>query len=267
MGTEPGLDDASWIDLPGGPAAYAFFLDIDGTLVDIADTPSGVSVEPRLLDTVRLLHAAAGGALALISGRAVAGVDRLFAPLRLPIAGQHGAERRDARGAVVPADSLRAAQFGALRRCVAAWAEAVPGVLLEDKGMSLAVHYRQAPHLRGAVQHALKECLERFGDEFRVQPGKMVLEINPAGKDKGTAIMEFMQEAPFAGRIPVFVGDDISDEHGFAVVNSLKGHSVKVGPGPPDARWRMPDVATVRRWLRALAEGPARPRDAAREGA
>jgi len=266
MGTDPGMDEASRIDLPGGPAAYAFFLDIDGTLVDIADTPGRVSVEPRLLDTVRRLHAAAGGALALISGRSVAGVDRLFAPLCLPIAGQHGAERRDAAGAT-HADSLCAAKFGALRRCVVAWAEGVPDVLLEDKGMSLAVHYRQAPHLRGAVQHALRECLERFGDEFRLQQGKMVLEVTPAGKDKGTAIMEFMQEAPFAGRIPVFVGDDSTDEYGFAVVGSLGGHSVKVGPGPPDARWRMPDVATVRRWLRALAEGPARPRDAAREGA
>jgi trehalose 6-phosphate phosphatase len=258
------MADAPPIELPGGPAAYAFFLDIDGTLLDIADTPGRVSVEPRLLDTMRRLHAAAGGALALISGRPVAGVDRLFAPLRLPIAGQHGAERRDAAGAA-HAHSLCAAQLGALRRCIATWAEAVPGVLFEDKGMSLAVHYRQAPHLGGAVQHALRECLERFGDEFRLQPGKMVLEVQPAGKDKGTAIMDFMQEAPFAGRIPVFVGDDISDEHGFAVVNSLGGHSVKVGPGPPDARWRIPDVAAVRRWLRGLAEGTARPRDTARE--
>jgi trehalose 6-phosphate phosphatase len=266
MGTGLGMDDASRMDLPGGPAAYAFFLDIDGTLLDIADTPGGVSVEPRLLDTVRRLHAAAGGALALISGRSVAGVDRLLAPLRLPIAGQHGAERRDAAGAA-HAHSVCAAQWGALRRCIATWAEAVPGVLFEDKGISLAVHYRQAPHLGGAVLHALRECLERFGDEFRLQPGKMILEVQPAGKDKGTATMDFMQEAPFAGRIPVFVGDDISDEHGFAVVNSLGGHSVKVGPGPPDARWRMPDVATVRRWLRELAEVPARPGDAAREGA
>lgn len=260
------MDDASRIDLPGGAAAYAFFLDIDGTLVDIADTPGGVSVEPRLLDTVRRLHAAAGGALALISGRPVAGVDRLFSPLCLPIAGQHGAERRDAAGAA-HAHSPRAAQMGALRRCVVAWAEAVPGVLIEDKGLSLAVHYRQAPHLGGAVQHALRECLERFGDEFRLQQGKMVLEVKPAGKDKGTAIMEFMQEAPFAGRVPVFVGDDITDEPGFAVVDSLGGYSVKVGLGPPDARWRMPDVAAVRRWLRALAEGPARPRGAGRAGA
>ena len=266
MATEPGLDDAPRIDLPGGPAAHAFFLDIDGTLVDIADTPGGVSVDPRLLDTVRRLHTAAGGALALISGRSVADVDRLFAPLCVPIAGQHGAERRDAAGAV-HAHSPSAAQFGALRRCVAAWAEAVPGVLFEDKGISLAVHFRQAPHLGGAVQRALRECLERFGDEFRLQPGKMVLEVKPVGKDKGTAIMEFMQEAPFAGRIPVFVGDDISDEHGFAVVNSLGGQSVKVGQDPPDARWRIPDVAAVRRWLRALAEGPDGQRDAAREGA
>jgi len=206
---------------------------------------------------VESLHSATGGALAVISGRAIPDIDELFRGVRLPAAGQHGVERRDAAGDA-HAHSLCAAQLGELRRCVAAWAEAVPGVLLEDKGMSLAVHYRQAPHLGGAVQHALRECLERFGDEFRLQPGKMVLEVKPAGKDKGTAIMEFMQEAPFAGRIPVFVGDDITDEHGFAVVNSLGGHSVKVGPGPPDARWRMPDAAAVRRWLRALAEGPAR---------
>lgn len=251
------------IELPDGPAACAFFLDIDGTLVDIADTPDRVCVDPRLLDTVRRLDAAAGGALALISGRPVDGVDRLFAPLRLPVAGQHGAERRDAAG-VVHSHPLCGQQMAALRRCVAAWAAAQADVLVEDKGMSLAVHYRQAPQLGDAVQHALRECIERFGDGFRLQPGKMVLEVKPAGKDKGTAIMEFMQEAPFSGRVPVFVGDDVTDEHGFAVVNSLGGHSVKVGPGPSAARWRMPGVAAVRAWLRELAK---RPRGATREGA
>ena len=255
--------DSSGVELAGGPAVHGFFLDIDGTLVDIADTPDRVSADPQLLDTVRSLHGAAGGALALISGRTVASVDALFAPLRLPIAGQHGAERRDAAG-VTHYHPHCAAQLDALRRRVTEWAVGLPGLLVEDKGMSLAVHYRQAPQLAGEVRRVLRECIERTGGAFGLQPGKMVLEVRPAGKDKGTAIAEFMSEPPFSGRIPVFVGDDITDEHGFAVVNHLGGHSVKVGPGPSAARWRMHDVAAVRTGLagrRGRPPGPPPPRD------
>ncbi|MBI3140292.1 MAG: trehalose-phosphatase [Rhodocyclales bacterium] len=244
--------EASPTGLPGRPATHAFFLDIDGTLLDIAERPERVATDPWLLEAVRALHVAAGGALALISGRTVAGVDRLFAPLRLAVAGQHGAERRDAAGAWHYHGEC-AAQLEALRRCVTAWAAARPGLLVEDKGLSLAVHYRAAPQLADEVHHGLRECLERTGEGFRLQPGKMVLELKPAGRDKGVAIREFMDEPPFAGRVPVFVGDDATDEHGFAVVNDLGGCSVKVGPGPSAAGWRLPDVAAVRAWLETVS--------------
>lgn len=258
MGTEGYNSAASRIEMRGDPAIHAFFLDIDGTLVDIADAPDRISVDPCLLDVVRRLRVVTGGALALISGRPIAEVDRLFAPMQLPIGGQHGAERRDAVGRMHHHPHC-AKQLDALRRCILDWAVEVPGLLVEDKGMLIAVHYRQAPQLAGEVQRMLRECLVRGGDAFRLQEGKMVLELKPVGKDKGTTIIEFMNEVPFRGRIPVFVGDDATDEHGFAVVNNLGGHSVKVGLGPSAARWRIPDVTAVRAWLEEMLGWPAPP--------
>jgi trehalose 6-phosphate phosphatase len=238
----------SRIEIHGDLSMYAFFLDIDGTLVDIADTPDRILADLWLLDIVRRLHIITGHALALISGRPIAEVDRLFAPTRLPIAGQHGAERRDAGGKMH--HHLHCAQqLEDLRRCILERAAEFPDLLVENKGMSIAVHYRQAPHLSGEVHKMLSGCLAQYGDAFRLQEGKMVLEIKPAGMDKGTAIIEFMNEEPFHGRIPVFVGDDATDERGFAAVNNFGGHSIKVGPGPSAARWRISNVEAVRIWL------------------
>ncbi|MDD5249016.1 MAG: trehalose-phosphatase [Rhodocyclaceae bacterium] len=243
--------------LSGGPSAHGFFLDIDGTLLGFAAAPDRVRADPRLIATLRALHDAAGGALALISGRAVAGVDALVALLRLAVAGQHGAERRDAAGAMHrhPPD---AAQLDALRRCIAGLATGFSGLLVEDKGMCLAVHYRQAPQLEAEVRRVLEECLARTGEAFRLQPGTLVLELKPADSDKGTAIREFAGEPPFAGRIPVFLGDDDTDEPGFAVVNRLGGIAVKVGSGASVAGYRIADVAGVRDWL-AVVLGQAAP--------
>lgn len=243
------------IKMQGDAPMHAFFLDIDGTLVDIADSPDRISADPWLLDVVERLYIVTGGAVALISGRPVVEIDRLFAPVRLPIAGQHGAERRDAAGGMHYHFQC-AAQLNDLRRCVIEWAANAPGLLIEDKGMSIAIHYRQAPHLAAEVKRKLTECLDRGDDTFRLQEGKMVLELKPAGKDKGTAIREFMGEDPFRGRIPVFVGDDATDEHGFAAVNELGGFSIKVGSGPSAARWRVPDVTAVRTWLKEVLDKP-----------
>ncbi len=242
--------------LPAGPSAYGFFLDVDGTRVDIAETPDLVRAEPALLVSIGALHAAAGGAVALISGRSVAGVDRLFAPLRLPVAGQHGAERRDAAGAV-HTHAHSETELAQLRRCIADWAAGVAGLLIEDKGMSLAIHYRRAPQLEEEVYRVLRDCLARAGDAFRLQSGRMVLEVKPTGRDKGAAIADFMAEPPFAGRIPVFLGDDVTDEDGFAVVSHMGGHAIKIGAGPSLAGWRLPDVAAARRWLQAILDGAA----------
>ena len=233
---------------PEVDATRAFFFDVDGTLLEIAETPSGVRVEAELIATIRRLHERSGGAVAFISGRNVADIDVLFPGLRLPIAGQHGLERRDASGALHHHAPEGVDWPGLKARIHTAFAD-VEGLLLEDKGLSLAVHFRQQPSLEGRVAETLQRLVAGAGDAIKLQPGKCVLEGKPAGRDKGTAIAEFMAEPPFAGRRPVFVGDDVTDEYGFRVVNDLGGDSVKVGEGQSAARWRLENVQAVRAWL------------------
>jgi trehalose 6-phosphate phosphatase len=237
--------------LPEGLSRYAFFLDIDGTLIRFAVTPGRAYADPWLLEILRVLHEAAGGAVALVSGRTVDSIDRLFAPLRFAAAGQHGAERRSGGGAM-KWHAPPAAHVEAARRCVTAWADGIDGLLVEDKGICVAVHYRQAPQRRDEVRGAFERCRGRAREAFDVQPGKMVFELRPAGIDKGTAIREFMREEPFAGRIPLFLGDDATDEHGFAAAVGLDGHAIKVGEEASVADWRLPDVGAVRAWLASL---------------
>mgnify|MGYP001545183353 CR=1 FL=1 len=236
--------------LPPPSADWAFFLDVDGTLLEHADTPDAVRVDGALRTLLADLRSGAGGALALITGRSVADLDRLFAPLALPAAGQHGAERRDGPGRVHRHDFPEAPVRRAAER-LAAFAAAHPGLLLEDKGRSLALHYRLAPQLEREAHALVGEVLAQLGEGFELQHGKMVLELRPGGRDKGSAIAEFMAEAPFRGRTPLFAGDDLTDELGFGVVNEMGGVSLKVGEGPSQARWRIADAAAVRTWLRA----------------
>lgn len=226
----------------------AFFLDIDGTLLDIAETPEAVHAEAADCRLLERLHAAAGGAVALISGRTLAKIDELFAPLKLPAAGQHGFERRDGEG------RRRRHRFDATRlRPLAAllrqFAHEHPGVVFEDKGASVALHYRLAPALRDTAHAQALAAAAMLPGEVEVQPGKMVWEVKPAGAHKGMAIEEFMRELPFRDRLPVFLGDDLTDEDGFQVVNRLGGHSIKVGAGASAARWRLSDPAAARAWL------------------
>lgn len=232
---------------------WAFFLDIDGTLLDIVARPDAVRINPGELTLVENLARCAGGAAAVVSGRPIRRIDELFAPLRLPAAGQHGAERRDARGGMhrvrFPAEGLQRAA-----REIESFARSHPGLVFEDKGWSVALHYRLAPQLAGAAQAALREAAAALGAAFEVQAGKMVVELKPAGCDKGLAIEQFMAEPPFAGRTPVFLGDDVTDELGFRVVNRLGGHSVKVGEGDTAARWRLSDPAAARAWLAEYAK-------------
>jgi trehalose 6-phosphate phosphatase len=138
------------------------------------------------------------------------------------------------------------------RRRFEALAAKHPALVLEDKGVNLALHFRAAPQLRAEVQDAARALAAGLGGEFEVQLGKMVVELRPSGKDKGVAIAEFLDEPPFKGRTPVFVGDDLTDEFGFALINRVGGHSVKVGEGESAARWRLPDSAAVRAWLAAF---------------
>ncbi|HTY80910.1 MAG TPA: trehalose-phosphatase [Candidatus Bathyarchaeia archaeon] len=234
-------------------AGWAFFLDVDGTLLDFASDPRAVKVDAALTALLARLLDVSAGAVALISGRTLRDLDALFSPLVLPAAGQHGAERR-------PADRLRprpSARRDDLRpaiRDLGDFAAMQPGVLVEDKGMTVAVHFRQRPEIRAAVLRETARVAARLGPAWRLQEGSLTSEITPAGRDKGVAIAEFMSEPPFAGRVAVFVGDDLSDEHGFAMVNELGGLSLKVGGGDTAARWRLRDVSAVRAWLAACAE-------------
>ena len=232
---------------------WAFFLDLDGTLLEIAETPDAVGIGPEEKVLMERLVAGAGGAVAVISGRALARIDQIMAPLVLPAAGQHGAERRDAKGVRhrhrFPANVLRPVAVG-----IRSFAARHQGLVFEDKGASVALHYRKAPQLARAAQAAVRDAAGPLGEQVEVQDGKMVVELKPAGCDKGKAIAQFMQEAPFAGRQPVFIGDDATDEYGFRVVNAMGGHSVKVGEGASVARWRLENPASTRAWLQAWLE-------------
>lgn len=242
--------------LPPPPAAtleLAYFLDVDGTLLEIADTPNAVRVDQSLLELLERLHRASGGAVALVSGRAISDLDRRLGHLRLPRAGQHGLERRDATGRLWlhPATTE---EKDRIREALRPLLEAHPGLLLEDKGVTLALHYRLAPELEELANKTMEKLVAETGGRLILQLGKCVAEAKPGGFDKGTAIAEYLEEAPFKGRQAVFLGDDLNDEHGFAVLNERGGITVKVGDGPTCARHRLPDVAAVRRWLAGALE-------------
>ncbi len=237
---------------PGAPPAprpdWAYFLDVDGTLIDIAETPEAVHVDGALLELITRLQRASGGAVALVSGRALSFLDSRLGALRLPLAGQHGLERRDSAGRVHVHAAPPAAK-AAIKTALAPVLARHPGLLLEDKGLTLALHYRLAPQLASYAHRLMAGLAAAANAGLEVQRGRRVAEIKPAGKDKGAAVAAFLAEPPFKGRRPVFIGDDLNDEHGFAAVNRLEGISVKVGKGASCARYRLPDVAAVRRWL------------------
>jgi trehalose 6-phosphate phosphatase len=235
-------------------ADCALFLDIDGTLLELASAPDRVHVDAGIARLLPLLAKKLGGAVALVTGRALADADRLFDGLSLPIAGQHGLERRAADGSV-HRHRTSPAGIERLRHDLARFAARHEGLHLEDKGTTFALHYRAAPRLASHVHRAMRAHLAAvvaFEPHWKLQPGKGLLEIGPAGRDKGTAILEYLTEPPFAQRVPVFVGDDRTDEYGFTAVASLDGWAVKVGRGRTNAQFRLADVGAVRRWLAAL---------------
>ena len=244
---EPGQPDAA---LPVFARDWAIFLDIDGTLLELCDRPSSVVADADLKALLRILIDRAHGAVALISGRSVGDIERLFSPLPVLAAGQHGTERRDVHGRLhrhaVPHSGLRHAAS-----VLAQYARERRGLLLEDKGLALALHYRNAPQCEPETAALMRTLVTELGSQFELQQGKMVWELKPSGRDKGSVIGEFMREPPFAGRTPVFIGDDQTDEFGFEIVNRLGGHSVKVGEGASAARWRLAQATDVRAWLGA----------------
>jgi trehalose 6-phosphate phosphatase len=231
---------------------HALFLDFDGTLVDIAPSPDRIVVDPALTDALARLSERLGGALAIISGRPIAELDRWLLPLKLPAAGIHGAERRRAGGEVQRLPTGALAAVGARAEVLAA---AHPGVRVERKGAAVAVHYREAPQWEGVCRDTLARAVAE-APGLQLLDGKMVLEVLPLGVSKGHAIEAFLAEPPFAGRQAIFLGDDVTDEAGFEAVQRRGGVAVKVGPGPTIATQRIEGAAAVRRWLLAAAHPP-----------
>ena len=228
----------------------ALFLDVDGTLLEIASTPQAVRVPAALRNTLQLAAKREDGALALISGRTIAELDRLFAPLVLPAAGQHGVEIRDPEGNVSMPD-IEAGQLDGAREVIRELVRHYKGLLLEDKGSALAVHFRQAPQYERAAMEVMGGLAHQLRDHFVLRDGKCVMELTPRGYSKRGAIEAFMRQPPFAGRIPLFIGDDVTDEDGFEAVNALGGYSVRVGDlAATAAQFRFSSVSTVVAWLR-----------------
>lgn len=233
---------------PSPSVDWAYFLDVDGTLIDIAPTPEAIFVDPDSLRLIENLHSLCNGAVALVSGRAIADLDARLGLSHLPMAGLHGLEWRDASG-IVRRQTVSQAALRAIAPKLTALQQRYEQLVIENKGMAIALHYRQAPRLGSYLHRRVNELASVYGDELQVQPGKRVIEIKPRGHDKGSAITSFMTQEPFAGRNPVFIGDDLTDEHGFTVVNRMKGVAIKVGSGRTHAPYRLPNVAAVLRWL------------------
>lgn len=231
----------------------ALFLDFDGSLVDLAPQPEAVIVPSGLIATLGAIHRYLGGALALISGRPIEQIDGFLRPLQLPVAGVHGTERRSADGTVT---LLSTHPLQEVEDAAHALAALHPALRVENKRGSVALHYRQAPELE-------RLCLETMQGAVDGSPGltllrgKMVAEAKPGGASKGHAIEAFLKEAPFAGRMPVFVGDDVTDEVGFSTVQRLHGLGIKVGEGATVAWQRLASPAALRYQLQAAMAAKA----------
>ncbi len=233
--------------LPPPDRDYCLFLDFDGTLVNLENAPGDVARDAALVSLLQATAQGLGGAVAIVSGRPIDAIDALVAPLSMPVAGVHGFERRAANGIIYrPTPDL--ARIAVLRGRLQEFVAENPGLLLEDKTAALAVHYRNAPFLAERVREYLQSLQLLFGSEFELLEGSAVIEIKPAVHNKATAVEAFMQEAPFAGRIPIYIGDDTTDCDGFVAVERLEGMAIAVGTRV-STPWRLRDPAAVRAWL------------------
>lgn len=225
----------------------ALFLDFDGTLVELASQPEAVVIPPTLTGLLATLYGQLGGAVALVSGRRLLDLDSFLAPLQLPAAAEHGAQRRTPEGLLI---SAPATDLGYALQAAETLLQQHPGLKLERKNLALSLHYRHAPELESLCLQVMSEAVGR-STGIELMQGKCVIDLKPAGVSKGTAIAAFMAEAPFDGRIPLFVGDDVTDEAGFEQVQRMGGQAIKVGPGPTLARYRCASVAELTDWLQS----------------
>lgn len=234
------------------PANTALFLDFDGTLAEIVDDPEAVTIHPGLRDLLAGLEVGTAGALAIVTGRAIRDIDRFLAPLTLPVAGVHGLERRTASGEMMTG-SFNEATLDIVRCRLEAALEELPGTAIESKPGSLALHYRRHPELAKQAMEAVHRAVDGL-EGMDILHGKMVVEVKTGNATKADAVAAFMREDPFAGRIPLFAGDDVTDEHAFGEVARLGGVSIKIGAGQTAATFRARDTAELRTWLTGLAE-------------
>jgi trehalose 6-phosphate phosphatase len=230
----------------------ALFLDFDGTLVELADSPGAIFVPEGLRRLLERLAVHLGGRLALVSGRAIDDLDAHLGRCGIAVSGSHGLELRFADGTELPLDAP--AGLSAARTELAGFAASDPRLLVEEKRASVALHYRRAPERAAEAEALAAELAERTG--LALQPGKMVVELRPHGADKGDALRRLMREPPFAGARPLFVGDDLTDEHAFAAAAELGGGGILVGaPRSTAAAWRLGSVAAAAAWLEEAARG------------
>ncbi|MEZ5931275.1 MAG: trehalose-phosphatase [Alphaproteobacteria bacterium] len=233
----------------------ALFFDVDGTLVAIEKEPEAVVVSDALRALLERLIRATGGALALVSGRSIEQLDRLFTPLAFSASGLHGLERR-----LLPAGVARTYEateaLEAARAELARFAEGHAGTLFEDKGLTLALHYRMAAEHREKARALVQKLVNSHPDDLVLLEGKMVFELKPPGFDKGRAIADFMEQPPFQGRCPIFAGDDVTDEAGFMTIKEMQGVAIKVGADerPTEAGYGVADVDAMLAWLDRLPE-------------
>jgi trehalose 6-phosphate phosphatase len=232
----------------------AVLLDIDGTLLDLMPTPREVWVPPGLAKTLNRLYRRTGGALALVSGRSLNDIDLIFAPEQFPAVGGHGAEMRlDADADAVAAHAPPLDKE--LKRRLAAIARLSPGILLEDKGYSLALHYRLAPHAEKAIYEAVSLIRADLPDApIEVLPGKQVCEIKHSGFTKASGVRELMTHPPFKGRKPFFIGDDVTDESVFAIMPDFDGVAFSVGRRARGVAGHFDAPSDVREFLARLLD-------------
>lgn len=235
---------------PALTPGHALFLDFDGTLVGFSRIPRDVTLDPTLVPVLSRLQEKLGGALAIVTGREISNITELFMPLVLPVAGSHGAERRRPDGQIETPGSQTQTEAARIAADLRDELGDIEHLIIEHKAYSVALHYRNAPEAAERVHAAAKKVLSRL-DGWEGTPGKMVVEIRTSAFSKASAVDAFMAEAPFAGRVPVFVGDDTTDEDGMRAAAALGGFGIKVGTGDSVAQYRLADPAAVHAYLSA----------------
>ena len=228
------------------------FLDVDGTLLDFKNRPSQVTSSKRVNGLLQDLSIALDGALALVSGRSIIDLDRIFTPLKLPLIGVHGLEQRCYFGNIIMRGDSK--KLSNIKNKMSAFAKVHNGTLVEDKGVSIALHYRRCPKARNGALSLVRELLSENAG-FHFVSGKMVYEISTSKLDKGEGISKLLQTYPFSQRVPIFIGDDQTDEAGFDFVNSVGGLSIVVGKSSKSmAKYHLSNVGEVVSWLEELLE-------------